>query len=148
MTTTHPTDPHPMTRRTPVTTHNPPSTPSSSGVLVHVTARPLARVEPTARPPVVPDAVVLHNLYPARAWGDRVRLVLVVVGWLAAFAAVAGLVWLTAAAVVSLIATAAAVIAWVGTHWLLCLITTAALLLPLLGGGGSCAGLHCGGCPR
>lgn len=142
--TTHPTDPHPMTGRTPVTTtHSPPSPP---GALVPATRWHLALVEPVEWPPGVLDAVVLDTPHPARPWRDRVRLALLLLGWLVALAAAAGLVWLTVAAVLSLIATVTAAIAWVQTHWLLCLLLVAGLLLLCGSGGASCTGLHCGGC--
>ncbi len=130
-------------------THNPPSPPGISGVLVPVTRGQLARVEPAARPPVVLDAVLLDNQRPGRTWRDRVRVALIVLGWLAALAAAAATVWLTAMAFMSLITTITALIAWVHTHWLISTLAVVALLVWLLarpGGGSGCAGLHCGGC--
>jgi 1,4-dihydroxy-2-naphthoate octaprenyltransferase len=65
-------------------------------------------------------------------------------------AAVAALGWLLALAVLSLIATVTALIAWVQTHWLLCLLGALALLVLLTATGGDrragCGGLHCRGC--
>jgi hypothetical protein len=65
--------------------------------------------------------------------------------------AVAALGWLVVLAVLSLIATVAAVVAWAQTHWLVCLLGGLALLVLLATAGGrraGCGGLHCGGCRR
>jgi hypothetical protein len=126
------------------------------------------------RPPaprIVPGELVAARIEPApsrRVWGRLVprapevawgqlawgRIALRAVGLLAAVAVAAGLVWLAVQAVLSLIATVVALVAfvaaWVQAH-LLFIVLGGALLLYLLiriWFGSSCAGLHCGGCRR
>jgi uncharacterized integral membrane protein len=82
---------------------------------------------------------------PARTPWQRIRPWLEALAVLAGLAAVAGLVWLIVLAVLAVIALAAAVVAWIGAHWLLILIIAVALLF-LGGGTAHCAGTHCGGC--
>lgn len=77
---------------------------------------------------------------------DRTRPWLIGVG--KAAVALAGMVWLLALAVMAVVALVTAVIAWIHAHLAAIIVGAVLLVLLLLAclSGGSCGGMHCGGC--
>jgi hypothetical protein len=74
----------------------------------------------------------------AAPWRDYL---LPVAGGLVALVVGGLLVWLVVLGVAALVGAVAAVASWISTFWPLALVG-----LLFLGGGATCAGLHCGGC--
>lgn len=81
--------------------------------------------------------------WPARPWLLAAR----VVGVLAAGAGATAVVLAVVALVTTVVGAIAAALAWVSANLALILAVGVALVL-VLGGGATCAGLHCGGCRR
>jgi hypothetical protein len=83
---------------------------------------------------------------PPRTLRQRLHPWLVTLAVLAGIGAVAGLVWLVALAVMAVVALVTTIVTWLWAHAVLICLGILGLLL--LGGGASCAGIHCGGCGR
>jgi hypothetical protein len=82
-----------------------------------------------------------------RTIGERVRPWLTALAVLTCTAAAAAVVWLICLAVMAVITFVAAVITWISAHLLLIIIVTAGLLF-FGGTSAACTGIHCGGCRR
>lgn len=76
---------------------------------------------------------------------NRRRWPWLVLAWLLAAAAAAGVVWLLVLAVAAVTAAVAAALAWLSAHLPVLVLAAVALLL-VFSAGSRCGGLHCGGC--
>jgi hypothetical protein len=111
--------------------------------LIPVTARPVDRST------IHPQAVTTLPLVvrPTRTIGERVRPWLTALAVLTSTAAAAAVVWLICLAVMAVITFVTAVVTWIITHFLLIIIVIAGLLF-FGGTSAACTGIHCGGCRR